>query len=426
MVFGAGLSAPLTPVPVFEERTLVALADSWQFEASDTDLGRAWRAPAYNDAAWSNGPAVSTPVMASWTACRPLSVPVVSVTASSQYTADGRLAIHAVNGSGLVGNAHVNTPAGTMWLNNGTLAAPNDLNPSITFDLGAVQPVRSMKVWNYNEDLPGQPQLLARGVAQADVLVGITNNVFTTNIAGLTLNKAPGTQTDFSQSIALDGVPARYVKLDKLTNFPGGDNRFVGLSEVQFFRDVDVRRTQAPLGPITYYFRKTFQYAGDPTRAELFLDAAVDDGAVFYLNDVEVHRMNLPAGPVVHGTLASNPVGHATFTGPIAVSAASLVRGRTSWPSRCIRPRPVATRTWSSARRSRLGFFRRPTRPSIRAAWFSTRSARRPLCRSKSRSSARTRNRSMWPATSWHGAALRRTPHIRCRRRSSPPESCWC
>jgi hypothetical protein len=71
------------------------------------------------------------------------------------------------------------------------------------------------------------------------------------------------------------------VRLDKLTNFPGGDFRFVGLSEVQIFRDADLNRTELPLGAVTYYFRKAFNFAGDPAHAELFLNAAVDDGAVF-------------------------------------------------------------------------------------------------------------------------------------------------
>src|SRR5207245_2436041 len=94
-----------------------------------------------------------------------------------------------------------------------------------------------------------------------------------------------------------------------------------------FFRDPDLKRTELPLGPVTYYFRKAFNFGADPARAALFLNAAVDDGAVFYLNGVEVYRQNMPLGAINHFTLASNPVGHATFTGPVAVSAASLLRG---------------------------------------------------------------------------------------------------
>src|SRR5205814_1319589 len=125
---------------------------------------------------------------------------------------------------------------------------PNDLNPSIQFDLGSVQPIRWMRVWNYNEFIAGRPELLSRGVSRADVLVAETNGGFATLLSGQSFAKAPGTQTDFSETFDFGGVRAQFVRLEKLTNFPGGDNNFVGLSEVQFFRDVDLRRTEVNLG----------------------------------------------------------------------------------------------------------------------------------------------------------------------------------
>ncbi len=325
MVFGAGLNAVVAPAPPVEERPLITRNDVWKFDASNVDRGTAWRAAPYDDATWASGDALFYAGDGDVSGVAPERVTPLSATPSSQYS--DRLAVHTINGSGLVGNAHVNTPSGTMWLNNGTFVAPNDLNPQITFDLGAAVPLRWMKVWNYNEDLPGRPELLARGVASGDILVGITNGVLTNFITGQAFNKAPGTQTDFSQIIEMGGINSRYVKLDKLTNFPGGDLRFVGLSEVQFFRDADLLRTQLPLGTATYYFRKTFNFGGDPSHATLFINAAVDDGAVFYLNGVEIHRMNLPAGAVNHSTMATNVPGPATFTGWFEVPSANLVRG---------------------------------------------------------------------------------------------------
>lgn len=144
-----------------------------------------------------------------------------------------RTAEYTVNGAGLTGQNHSINPEGTMWLNNGTFAAPNDLEPEITFDLGSVQSVASMKVWNYNETLPGRPELLGRGVGTADILVAGEDLAFTTLIAGQAFNIAPGVEdADFGQTIPLN-TDARYVKLDISAN-AGGDNNFVGLSEVQF------------------------------------------------------------------------------------------------------------------------------------------------------------------------------------------------
>jgi len=327
MAFGASLTASITPAPVFEDRTLIGLQDPWRFDASNADLGSAWRAPAYIDVAWSNGPALFFAGDGEVDGVPPELIRGVTATASSQLASASRFASNAVNGAGLVGNAHVNTPDAMMWLNNGTFVVPNDLSPRITFDLGSVVPVRSMKVWNYNEDLPGRPELLSRGVASADVLVSTNTTTLNVHIAGQAFNKAPGTQTDFSQVIDLGNVSARYVRLDKLTNFPGGDFRFVGLSEVQFFRDAQLKRTELPFSAVTYYFRKAFLFGGDPSRAELTLNAAVDDGAVFYLNGVEVYRHNMPSGTVSHSTLASSLIDHATFTGPVPISAAHLKPG---------------------------------------------------------------------------------------------------
>ena len=60
---------------------------------------------------------------------------------------------------------------------------------------------------------------------------------------------------------------------------------------------------------ITYYFRKTFNVA-DATQVEaLSLDLLRDDGAVIYLNGVEILRDNMPEGTIDFQTIASNTVG---------------------------------------------------------------------------------------------------------------------
>ncbi len=327
MAFGASLNATISSTEPARTRSLAALNEGWRYSAANVEPGAGWRTAGFDDGGWSNGPAVFYAGSGAIAGIPPALITGVSATASSQFAGDGRLAVRTVDGSGLVGNAHGTSPSGTMWLNNGTLAAPNDLNPWILFDLGVSGPVRSMKVWNYNEFLTGRPDLLARGVSRGDVLVGEATNALGVFVAGQTFNLAPGTATDFSQTIDLGGTATRYVKLDKLTNFPGGDLRLVGLSEVQFFRDVEHRRTQLPLGASTYYFRKTFLFAGEPARVTLTLNTVVDDGAVIYLNGAEIRRINMPAGPVGHGTLAAGEVGTPTFAGPVTIPASSLVRG---------------------------------------------------------------------------------------------------
>ena len=76
------------------------------------------------------------------------------------------------------------------------------------------------------------------------------------------------------------------------------------------------KNTPLTAGRNTYYFRKPFTFTGDPSGVELSFNPILDDGAVFYLNGVEIHRINMPAGDIEHGTSASGVVDNAAFGGP--------------------------------------------------------------------------------------------------------------
>ncbi|MDB4544509.1 lamin tail domain-containing protein, partial [Akkermansiaceae bacterium] len=77
----------------------------------------------------------------------------------------------------------------------------------------------------------------------------------------------------------------------------------------------------------THYFRNTFTYGGNPTRTNLTLQLLVDDGAVVYLNGVEVHRTNIAAGAVSHGNNAETDIDPALLSGGIPISASTLIQG---------------------------------------------------------------------------------------------------
>lgn len=87
------------------------------------------------------------------------------------------------------------------------------------------------------------------------------------------------------------------------------------------------KNTQLTPGRTTYYFRTTFDFAGDTAKTELRLRPIVDDGAIYYLNGVEVFRQNMPAGAANYNTLATGQVGDANFAGPFTIPAGSLVAG---------------------------------------------------------------------------------------------------
>lgn len=62
---------------------------------------------------------------------------------------------------------------------------------------------------------------------------------------------------------------------------------------------------------ITTYFRHVFSVASPSSYQSLTLRVVRDDGAIVYLNGVEVFRSNMPAGAVTSSTLASTAIGGA-------------------------------------------------------------------------------------------------------------------
>lgn len=77
----------------------------------------------------------------------------------------------------------------------------------------------------------------------------------------------------------------------------------------------------------TSYFRKSFNFTGDPSRTQLRLDQTVADGAIFYLNGQEISRTNLPPETISHNTSALSNVTQPVATGFQTVPSTALVTG---------------------------------------------------------------------------------------------------
>jgi Lamin Tail Domain/Bacterial Ig domain/CotH kinase protein len=76
---------------------------------------------------------------------------------------------------------------------------------------------------------------------------------------------------------------------------------------------------------ITYYFRRTFVVDDPSDFVSIAGSLTYDDGAVIYLNGVEVFRINLPGGTILFNTLAA---GAADYTPePFTILPSSLVAG---------------------------------------------------------------------------------------------------
>lgn len=79
---------------------------------------------------------------------------------------------------------------------------------------------------------------------------------------------------------------------------------------------------------VTWYFRTPFVFTGPTNSGVLLLRPILDDGAVYYLNGVEIFRQNMPAGEIRSTNLASAGVGSPNaFTGPFSVPVTNLATG---------------------------------------------------------------------------------------------------
>ncbi len=86
--------------------------------------------------------------------------------------------------------------------------------------------------------------------------------------------------------------------------------------------------TPLTLGPITFYFRSHFQYAGSPVGQSLRLTTVLDDGMVLYLNGKQLYRLGIDPDVIVdNATLANRTVGDAAQEGPFELSAEGLNTG---------------------------------------------------------------------------------------------------
>jgi hypothetical protein len=80
---------------------------------------------------------------------------------------------------------------------------------------------------------------------------------------------------------------------------------------------------------VTTYFRKSFTISNPAVYSSLTFDLIRDDGAVVYLNGIEIYRNNLPTGTIAYNTLASagaNGTDESTWY-PVTINAAQLLTG---------------------------------------------------------------------------------------------------
>lgn len=278
--------------------------------------------PVANDAnVVLNGTANSALTLEEVSVVQPLNAGTVEISGPNQVTftpASGFQGISHFSYSvrGNVGNG------GKGWLHKGDAAVQvgtwnaNSLNLSL-----AQGQVFSMRPSGSGDvSIPSQPQSSYVGTSRDDrqliiirVEAGATGTdsfVFQKNGANSTVNITYIPVSEYlvaTPDVFFADGNTGTIEFDPLVNDQGGGYRspvsinptLNGLTESQ---------------TVTYYFRKRFQVADPAAFTGLNLELLRDDGAVVYLNGVELMRNNMPTGRVGFETLASAAVGGADET----------------------------------------------------------------------------------------------------------------
>lgn len=144
-------------------------------------------------------------------------------------------------------------------------------------------------------------------------------------------------------TISVPGGPSRYIDqgskwymndagTDQSTNVrsatfnPASDPTWFQAPTEAGFGDGDEVMLLTP-GRTTYYFAREFTVGTVPNQMRLGLRR--DDGAIVYVNGVEVFRTNMPADPVDYNTFSTNQIGSETtyFEQVFSTASANVVSG---------------------------------------------------------------------------------------------------
>lgn len=321
--------------------TLVPRGATWKFNTSGTNPPANWTSVSFDDASWSSAPATffSTTAMA------------MPVPTTATFTADNFFAVYVgkKDGSGM-------QLLGRDKIGDWTSAE------SFSFD-AAPDDYAYVAAWEDPADSGGPQSLIGQFLLSGNTTVSTSTTAFEWVLGpqggspgGLLSDPAPPIATiqnliqaanqnqnwatpnasaDRSSAPwgpALSGVfvpGTQFIWADTFNDpsISNNNNTYI------LFRSKDPLvppkgTTPLPAGPTTTYFRTTFQTASDVEFLQPWIDALVDDGAVFYINGTEVLRLRMPAGAPNASTLASSTVVDATWEVGNLIPASSLVSGK--------------------------------------------------------------------------------------------------
>ncbi len=368
----------------FNDHTLAALGDTWRYDSSGTDQGTAWRLPAYPDNSWPSGPATfEAPSPPAYTTAVQSSSPV-AWWRLGESPATGS-ALDSAPAGGLQNGTYANALAqpglisgdangavlfgGTTQVSGGGLSGvfANDWTIEAWFTHTVQAQWSAIFSNNGSTGFSGAPLMT---FIDNSTLLGINGAGITANNVSVDLGpdhygkriyavitktggNAPGTNT-ITVRAWVDGTEVPSATGTSSWTIAPRDTWYIGrhwTDAAQYHRGIidevavynralspaeitahersgrSAAGTALPNTATTTYFRKSFQFTGNPTRTELKLRTLIDDGAICYLNGTEVARLNMPDGPVSHNTLASQPIAAPSLSDPLIIPSTALLQG---------------------------------------------------------------------------------------------------
>ncbi len=315
--------------------TYVSFGANWKYLANNTRPAK-WETTGYSDAAWPAGNGELGYGDGDETTCVP---------------------------SG--GGGSLCSPTGNKWITTYFRKTINIANPSshadftlnVKRDDGVAVYINGVEV--FRDNLPGGA--LAHGTlassAASDDGTGIQSVTLSTgtfvagnNVIAVEMHQTSATSSDLTFDLELIGNPIGYSTIVPFgANWKYLDNNTrpanwetaayndaawaAGNSELGYGDGDEVTCVAsggggtlcAPTGNkyVTTYFRKVVNIPNPSSYANFIINLVRDDGAVVYVNGVEVVRSNMPAGAITHGTFAASVVGGAAESTPNQYTVAS-------------------------------------------------------------------------------------------------------
>jgi hypothetical protein len=298
LTFDCSLSANLSA----GESNYIVFGDNWSYYASTNspadNNGSNWKGLAYNSSSWSTG--------------------------NSQLGyGDGDEAT-VVNAASEVAYFRK-----SFTVTDASLYSTLDLN--LIYDDGAVVYLNGNEVWRVN--MPAGNVTYATWASSvsaenAAAAINIANSLVSgTNVIAVEVHQESAGSSDISFNFSLkanvssgsnDIVPfAESWKYYAAGNTPANQSSLTWISPT--YNDVSWSAGNGQLGygdgdeattlsntSMTCYFRKSFNVVDAAQYSNLNFNLIFDDGAIVYLNGVEIWRVNMPAGVVDYNTLAAS------------------------------------------------------------------------------------------------------------------------